>query len=365
MPISTIREVNEALALIGLKPAQNTLQNVSKVCRDFFLKKLEAAVAEPSNTAMQKNLTDFLRCFSPAAKDILEKAGFSPTLQQIAVVAQKEPDLLALSIKFALSDDEVNSGQAIKYLTEIFGKAGKSAKRVGTASDKTTADFVQPELTRLPTQEKKPPKPTQSTQAEPSRPAADKPAPVAASAAARPAPERPPSVRTSPSLSSQAKGANQVSNTSTDKSYESCHVYGSSYALCFNASEWDGKAGIMVDAAVCNSPKTYDWQNAVHLWLNANELGGILAVLRRYIPSIEFSAHGSRKEKSFSITRQEGCYYVKVICKGLTQHAIRGVKLMPNQVPELTILITKMLLAAYPGIPAEQVLATIEAAYKA
>jgi hypothetical protein len=157
----------------------------------------------------------------------------------------------------------------------------------------------------------------------------------------------------------------QTSQTGQDKEYASCHVYGSTYALCFNAGSWNGEPGIMVDAAVSSAPKSYEWGKAAHLWLDSGEVAGILAVLRRYQPEIEFSAHGSRNEKSFSLTRQKDGYYAKVTCRNAPEHPIRGARIMTRQVMEVSLLFLKVLLAAYPGFPPEEIIASVRNAYAA
>ena len=74
----------------------------------------------------------------------------------------------------------------------------------------------------------------------------------------------------------------------------------------------------MVDAAVSTGPKSYDWKNAVHVWLDVNEVGAVLAVFRRWRKGIEFGAHGSQNDKSFSIEFQGQHFFAKVSAKSLT-----------------------------------------------
>ena len=154
-------------------------------------------------------------------------------------------------------------------------------------------------------------------------------------------------------------------NTVTDKKFHSCHVYGSSYALCFNATEWEGKPGVMVDAAVSNGPKSYDWKNAIHLWLDTNEVGAVLAVFRRWRPSVEFSAHGSQNDKSFSLEFQGQHFFAKLTARKAASHPARAVKILPTDATAVSILFLTQLANSYPAIPVSELLATVRATHQA
>jgi len=330
----TISEVRTALASIGLQPTPAALGEISSVCRDFFLERMEAALlSNEDNGTDRVFLTSFLRCFAPATKAALAAIGLQATPKQIADIAKERPKALLSALPIIADPKHEKFEAAVDWLRSTFSES--------------------------------PPTPHNQENKAPARPApvpeSPTPVPTKAPSSHDAVPPRP----VAPSSVSNADTQKSVQSAEppNEKQYATCHVYGSSYALCFNAGDWDGKPGIMVDAAVSTGTRSYDWQNAVHLWLNANELGGLLAVLRRFIPEIEFRAHGQRNEKSFSITRQGTYYHVKVACHGLTTHGLRAVKLMPHQIPELTNLVMGVLVAAYPTVPPEQVLASIKSAY--
>ena len=134
--------------------------------------------------------------------------------------------------------------------------------------------------------------------------------------------------------------------------------------LCFNATEWEGKPGVMVDAAVSNGPKSYDWKNAVHVWLDTNEVGAVLAVFRRWRKGIEFAAHGSQNDKGFAIEFQGQHFYAKVTAKKMGQHPTRAVKIMPTDATAVSILFLTQLAESYPAIPLNELLATVRATHQ-
>ena len=120
----------------------------------------------------------------------------------------------------------------------------------------------------------------------------------------------------------------------------------------------------MVDAAVSNGPKSYDWKNAVHVWLDTNEVGAVLAVFRRWRKGIEFAAHGSQNDKGFAIEFQGQHFYAKVTAKKMGQHPTRAVKIMPTDATAVSILFLTQLAESYPAIPLNELLATVRATHQ-
>lgn len=167
-----------------------------------------------------------------------------------------------------------------------------------------------------------------------------------------------------PSPAPVARAADKEDSAGTDKKFHSCHVYGSSYALCFNATSWDGKPGVMVDAAVANGPKSYDWKNATHLWLDTNEVGAVLAVFRRWRTSVEFSAHGAQNDKSFSLEFQGQHFFAKLSARKAASHPARAVKILPTDATAVSILFLTQLANSYPAIPVNELLQTVRATHQ-
>jgi hypothetical protein len=150
---------------------------------------------------------------------------------------------------------------------------------------------------------------------------------------------------------------------SAENPYCSVHVYGASYALCFNAGKRDGQQGVMVDAAAQAGPKSYDWQNAIHLWLDINEVLAVLAVLRRWRCSIELTNHGAQNDKSFSLEFQDRHFFAKVVAKKAPSHPARAVKILPKDASAVAILFLSQIGKNFPTIPLNELLATARAAH--
>ncbi len=120
----------------------------------------------------------------------------------------------------------------------------------------------------------------------------------------------------------------------------------------------------MVDAAMQTGPKTYDWKNAVHVWLDINEVGAVLAVFRRWRKGVEFSAHGAQNDKGFSIEFQGQHFFAKVTAKKASSGAVRAVKILPSDAMSVSILFLTQLAESYPMIPLNELLATVRATHQ-
>ena len=120
----------------------------------------------------------------------------------------------------------------------------------------------------------------------------------------------------------------------------------------------------MVDAAVSSGTKSYDWKNALHIWLDINEVGAVLAVFRRWRKGIEFNAHGAANDKSFAIEFQGQHFYAKVQSRKSSSHPTRAVKILPTDATEVSILFLTQLADSYPAIPLNELLATVRATHQ-
>jgi hypothetical protein len=313
MELKNLKDVHAALQTLGLTATTDVLRTLSATCRDAFLGKLTLAIDGDQNSISQ--LEAMLGCFSADFRSQLAACGHSPAADLFAGVAANSPRRLLSAVAAAQEKSHAGHAAAKSYLDSAFGSVPPPPP---------------------------PPIPAESTRSD-TPPSAQRPAPS-----------------TAPPASAESQEQHE-----SPRPFSSCHIYGSTYALCFNATAWNGEPGVMLDAAVSIAPKIYDWNNAVHFWINLNEVAGVLAVLRRFSAEITFAAHGSRNEKSFSIVRQDNGYYAKVTCKGETHHPIRGAKILPGQITQLSMLFLQVLLAGYPGIPAKEVIATVRSAYLA
>lgn len=131
------------------------------------------------------------------------------------------------------------------------------------------------------------------------------------------------------------------------KVFRSEHVYGANHAMCWNAIRGkDGVPGIMVDAAR-SAATGYDWPAAAHLWLSIAEVMRVYAVLRHATPQCEFSGHGSRHNKSFSLEWQKQFLYCRV-ADGATLY---GVRITRQDATRLAVLCFEQMIQAYPNMP--------------
>lgn len=135
--------------------------------------------------------------------------------------------------------------------------------------------------------------------------------------------------------------------------YRSHHVYGSEFALCFNASQApDGVPAVMVDAACILPSKQADWSNATHIMLDVREIGSVLAVFRRRRRGVEFKFHGKQRDKSFLLENQGAHFF----CRVQRQRSVRAVQILPHDALKVSLLFSEQLLLAYPHLPSDLVL---------
>lgn len=324
---ATARDVTTALSSLGFQPSVETIQTISRNCREQFLDHLSKCIAgQDTDGQSKKAIGSLLRCLSPDALNRLKQITPAVTADRIVPVALKAPTKLLSAIEAASNPEHERHTDAKDFLSSVFAPAAQDAS--------PPTDSAPPAA----------PQNTPSSRGERS-PGDDFPPEDSA-----------PLSRSRPQPSPQG-GAGE-------KKYHSCHVYGSGYALCFNATEWDGKPGVMVDAAVSTGPKSYDWKNAVHVWLDTNEVGAVLAVFRRWRKGIEFAAHGSQNDKAFAIEFQGQHFFAKVTAKKAGNHPARAVKIMPTDATAVSILFLTQLAESYPAIPLNELLATVRATHQ-
>jgi hypothetical protein len=325
---ATAKEVTSALSSLGFQPSVETIQTISRNCREQFLENLSKCITgQDLDGASKKMISNLLRSLSPDTLNKLKPIVPDVTPDRIVPVVLKAPAKFLSAVDAASNPQHERHADAKDFLKGVFAAAEQDSSPPPAAQD-APASPLSPTSHRY----ERPPQRDE-------RPTTDS-APVA--------------------RSRQAQGHAAADG----KKYHSCHVYGSGYALCFNATEWEGKPGVMVDAAVSNGPKSYDWKNAVHVWLDTNEVGAVLAVFRRWRKGIEFAAHGSQNDKGFAIEFQGQHFYAKVTAKKMGQHPTRAVKIMPTDATAVSILFLTQLAESYPAIPLNELLATVRATHQ-
>lgn len=313
---ATARDVSTAIQSLGFQATTEVIGIISRTCRDDFLANLSACISgQDTDGANRKAIELLLRCLSPEITAHLQSVVPSVQIEAVVKLARTLPNRLLSAIEASVNPDHPRHIEAKKYLTKTF------AQPSGTEQKQPTVDLPPaPELQHNPENQSR-----------------------------RSAPH-------------QAPATNQTQET--ENKYESCHVYGGSYALCFNTGTWEGKPGIMLDAAASLGPKAYDWQNAIHIWLNTNEIAAVLAVFRRWRKSVEFSAHGAQNDKGFSIEFQGQHFFAKASARKAESHPARAVKILPGDATAVSIMFLKQLATAYPDVPLPELLATVRAAHQ-
>lgn len=323
---NTAKDVSNAMASLGFQAPQETLAAISRNCREDFLGHLTNCVSGQDDEGISKKaIGNLIRCLAPETIKRLKSITPNVTIDMVVPLAKTHPTRLLSAIDAASAPEHERHLDAKEYLERIF----------------------------IPTDDR----PAAEAPAEPGARQQDRPEPTRA---AREQAEPPAGQSRAPQQSASDKRAGERGS----KKFNSCHVYGSGYALCFNAGEWEGKRGVMVDAAVSSGTKTYDWNNALHIWLDINEVGAVLAVFRRWRKGIEFNAHGAANDKSFAIEFQGQHFYAKVQSRKSANHPTRAVKILPTDATEVSILFLTQLADSYPAIPLNELLATVRATHQ-
>lgn len=181
------------------------------------------------------------------------------------------------------------------------------------------------------------------------------------------APQKPsPGQVQAPSINSKTDGdAAALPYTAEDETddFYSTHAYGTKAALCFNACKTPkNHYAVIVDAALSDGARSYDWKKAIKFQLNQKELPILYGVLVGWTQSAKFDAHGSSNDKSFQIERQEGKVFARVSAKNEAQ---RAVPIVPADIyPIMNVVLSQIIkeapeeLRRYPDIILHQMRAS-------
>lgn len=321
---ATAREVVTALSSLNLAVDIDVIKAISRNCREVFLNHLSIAIVNPDvqeKTNSTQIIKAFVKAVDPECIDVLRTIlnGKAISADLVLQAMQASPLRFASAIDVASSPHHPRQEEAKAFIDQCFTLAESVSALSQSPAPQTN--------------------PTKLELCAPGEPSSKVTAP-------EPSTEQlPPSAK-------------------TDKKFRSKHVYGSGYALCFNAGEWDGRPGVMVDAAAANGTKSFDWDNAIHLWLNVNELGAVLAVFRRWRKGVELSGHGAQNDKAFTIEFQGQHFFAKVSARKATSHPVRAVRILSGDATAVSILVLQQLAASYPDIPLPEVLSSIRATHQ-
>lgn len=313
--LTTQKGVIAAIESIGLNCPVPVLALISQNCKDPFLCRLRLCLDNNDERGENKRyLASLFNCLAPDSVSFLQTIDSALTIRHVAIAAQKAPVRLMTAIVASKNDSHPKRGDALAFLKDL--------RQIVDSMDTCAPAKLDPPSSQY--------------------------RPIAPTPAAPPEPT--------------PTGNEGPTTNETTKRHQSHHVYGSSYALCFNATVWNGSPGIMVDAAEQNGGR-YDWKDAVHVWLSALEIAACTAVFRRWRQDIRFDAHGSQNNKSFSLEFQKTHYFAKVAAK-VESGKVRAVRISSEDATVVSMLFSRQLAAAYQGIPISEILATIQATHQ-
>ena len=326
---SSQRDVIQAVTSVGLTVTPPVLAAIQRNCKEPFLGHLAYCVQKDDAEGKHRKYLEFLlKCLDPETLAYVQDIVPDATVDEVTLAAKAGPVRFMSVLGMAMDASNERHQEAVEWLKLIPGATPPAQE----------AASPPPEKAQL--------RPTQ------------------APAALPPVSQAPPA-RQSEDFQQPRPEEMSKPTTSTEPAtkHQSHHVYGSSYALCFNATTWRGESGVMVDAAVSNGPKSYDWKNAVHVWLSAVEVAAVVAVFRKWRKGVEFAAHGNQNDKSFALEYQGAHFFAKISAK-VDSGKTRAVKIMPGDATAVSILFLKQLGEAYEGIPLTELLATVRATHQ-
>lgn len=351
---ATVKDIVASLTAVGLPaPARPTLEAISANCRDAFLNALRACVMKKDADGTKRAyLENVLACLDPSVTNALKELRLVASPTDLIRIAEFKPARFRSAVAIAQNSSHERHAEATDFLrTFLAAKAWQVEAQTPAANPHAMYDIpgMPPDPHDCGNQAQPSPALRQQATREPERRenASEQRSAHAVGNERRPAPS-------APSADITRLASNPDSGRAVD--FRSHHVYGSDYALCFNAStSQDGKPTIMVDAAVANGQRSYDWKNAIHIMLDVREVACVLAVFRKWRPAVEFSAHGKRNDKAFSLEWQGKHFFCKVAAR-MDHKPVRAVKIMSHDAIQVAMLFLEQLLLAYPNVPPAEVL---------
>jgi hypothetical protein len=102
------------------------------------------------------------------------------------------------------------------------------------------------------------------------------------------------------------------------------HVYAAKAAVTFEyAQSRDARSCMQIEAAGREDrSQLFNWQKKIIIQLSDAELMQVLAVLRNWMPSVEFSNHGAGRDKRLTLTRQSQGGYLASVRQGTVARVV-------------------------------------------
>lgn len=327
--LSSQRDVYQAITAIGLSVTPPVLAAIQRNCKTQFLEHLSICASKKDPEGKhRKNIEYLLKSLEPETLTNIQDIVPNATVDEVVVSAMTGPVRFMSVLSIAMDASNGRQQEAVEWIKSITAPKPPSENEATPAPSMSQA-LPTPTQTPVPSEMKRPPERTVEDFQRP----------------------RP------------AETQNAASTSIPASKHLSHHVYGSSYALCFNATTWKEECGVMVDAAVSDGPRSYDWKKAIHVWLSPIEVAAIVAVFRKWRKGVEFAAHGTQNDKSFALEFQGAHFFAKISAK-VDSGKTRAVKILPGDATAVSILFLKQLGEAYKGIPLTELLATVRATHQ-
>lgn len=204
-----------------------------------------------------------------------------------------------------------------------------------------------------------------ATPREPSQPRSAS-APVGASSRPPQQQSRPPATQ-APSREQDSQAASRRSdppantNGSAQREFLSFKAYGGKAALSFEADETrQGDPTIAIDGAPATEPRKYDWGRKIRIQLTTDELMVFTAVMYGLLPSADFKNHGPQNNKGFSIQRQQGKFFAKVMQSG-DNSGMYAVPIEPADAFQISTLCVRQMRKNYPWMGSNDIVTALRA----
>lgn len=183
--------------------------------------------------------------------------------------------------------------------------------------------------------------------------------PAASSPAPAPAAAPPPAASTRPRSKTAGVSPADPAAARAD-SRRNVHVYGGKAALTFEPDiTRHGAPTLVLDAALATGVRQYDWEHKIRIQWSLDELPVVLAVLLGWLPRCEFTGHGERHDKGFSLENQpeKGTVFVRVFAK---DQGVRAVPMPAGAAWQVAGLALAQCQANSPGLTATEVMTLVK-----
>ena len=142
---ATARDVTTALSSLGFQPSVETIQTISRNCREQFLNHLSKCITgQDAEGNSKKVIGSLLRCLSPDALNRLNQITPNVTADRIVPVALKAPTKLLSAIEAASNPEHERHIDAKSFLTSVFSPVDQEEAAQADAASNESAPQQSP-----------------------------------------------------------------------------------------------------------------------------------------------------------------------------------------------------------------------------